>query len=30
VFLKDLVQHLGIVEAEAEMMLKAIRAKNEH
>lgn len=30
VFLKELVGHLGIAEADAEMMLKAIRAKNEH
>ena len=30
VFLKDLVTHLGIGDGEAEMMLKAIRAKNEH
>jgi tellurite resistance protein len=29
-FLKDLIGHLGISEAEAETMLKAIRAKNEH
>lgn len=30
VFLKDLVTHLNINDTEAEMMLKAIRAKNEH
>ncbi len=30
VFLKDLVTHLGVADVEAEMMLKAIRAKNEH
>lgn len=30
VFLKELVTHLNINDAEAEMMLKAIRAKNEH